>query len=161
MAFVSVPRDLSRVKNKIAFNLTRRQILCILPTALLGLGVYFLTRDTVGVTNAATFMVLIMIPGFLFGLYERDGLTLEQVLRHRFRVRYRRPGARPYVTRNTYGSPAPSPEERRGSPLEIPAFRQKGTDPFSPAKKPGAGGDLRTAVHPLSGDGAGRRLPGG
>lgn len=163
MAFVSVPRDLSRVKNKVAFNLTRRQILCILPTALLGLGLYFLTRDFMGVTNAATVMVLVMVPGFLFGLYEKDGLYLEQVLRHRIRVRYLRPHSRPYVTRNRYADPAQTPEERRRSPLETPSSRKKpgktGTIPVFPA--PGTEGALRPGFHPVSGDGARRRMPGG
>ena len=29
MAFVSVPKDLTKVKNKIIFNLTKRQLLCL------------------------------------------------------------------------------------------------------------------------------------
>ena len=28
MAFVSVPKDLTKVKNKIIFNLTKRQLIC-------------------------------------------------------------------------------------------------------------------------------------
>lgn len=116
MAYVSVPKDLSRVKNKILFNLTRRQLLCLVPTALLGLALYFLTRDTVGVTNAATLMVLVMVPGFLFALYEKDGMFLEQILAQRIRVKYKRPHARPYMTENTQQDPAPGPEERRRTP---------------------------------------------
>ena len=30
MAYVQVPKDLTKVKNKVAFNLTKRQIICIL-----------------------------------------------------------------------------------------------------------------------------------
>ena len=29
MAYVSVPKDLTKVKNKVAFNLTKRQLICI------------------------------------------------------------------------------------------------------------------------------------
>ena len=29
MAFVSVPKDLTKVKNKIIFNLTKRQLICL------------------------------------------------------------------------------------------------------------------------------------
>ena len=74
MAYVPVPKDLSRVKNKIVFNLTKRQLICLLPTAVIGVALYFLVRDALGVTNAATVMVLAMLPGFLFGLYEKDGM---------------------------------------------------------------------------------------
>ena len=28
MAYVSVPKDLTKVKNKVVFNLTKRQIIC-------------------------------------------------------------------------------------------------------------------------------------
>ena len=114
MAYVTVPKDLSKVKNKIVFNLTKRQLICLVPTAVLGVALYFLTRDAMGVTNAATVMVLAMLPGFLFGLYERDGMFLEQVLRNRIRVKYRRPHNRPYVTENEYDVPA-QPEERRSN----------------------------------------------
>ena len=29
MAYVNVPKDLTRVKNKIAFNMTKRQLICL------------------------------------------------------------------------------------------------------------------------------------
>ena len=29
MAYVTIPKDLSKVKNKVAFNLTKRQLICI------------------------------------------------------------------------------------------------------------------------------------
>ena len=114
MAYVTVPKDLSRVKNKLGFNLTKRQLICLLPTAVIGVALYFLVRDALGVTNAATIMVLAMLPGFLFGLYEKDGMYLEQVLRNRIRVKYRRPHNRPYATDNDYDHP----EERSSHQID-------------------------------------------
>ena len=114
MAYVTVPKELSRVKNKIVFNLTKRQLICLLPTAVIGVALYFLVRDALGVTNAATVMVLAMLPGFLFGLYEKDGMYLEQVLRNRIRVKYRRPHNRPYATDNDYDHP----EERSSHQID-------------------------------------------
>ena len=29
MAYVTIPKDLTKVKNKVAFNLTKRQLICI------------------------------------------------------------------------------------------------------------------------------------
>ena len=90
------------MKNKIAFNLTKRQLICLIPTALIGVALYFFARNALGVTNAAAVMVLAMVPGFLFALYERDGMVLEQVLKYRIRVKYLRRHNRPYQTENEY-----------------------------------------------------------
>jgi len=102
MAYVNVPQDLSKVKNKILFNLTKRQLICLVPTAVLGVALYFLSKPTLGVTAAALVMVLIMVPGFLFALYEKDGMPLEQILRNILRVKLLRPHSRRYETENRY-----------------------------------------------------------
>ena len=52
MAYVSVPKDLTKVKNKVAFNLTKRQIICIGIGAAIGIPFYFLTRGILGMSNA-------------------------------------------------------------------------------------------------------------
>ena len=74
MAFVSVPKDLTKVKNKIIFNLTKRQLICFGIAAAVGLPFYFLSRGIIGSSNAATGMCLLMLPAFLFAMYEKDGL---------------------------------------------------------------------------------------
>ena len=81
MAFVSVPKDLTKVKNKIIFNLTKRQLICFGIAAAVGLPFYFLSRGIIGSSNAATGMCLLMLPAFLFAMYEKDGLPLEKVLK--------------------------------------------------------------------------------
>ena len=37
MAYVSVPKDLTKVKSKVMFNLTKRQVVCLGIAAALGL----------------------------------------------------------------------------------------------------------------------------
>ena len=64
MAFVSVPKDLTKVKNKIILNLTKRQLICLGIAAAVGLPFYFLTRGLIGSSNAATGMCLLMLPAF-------------------------------------------------------------------------------------------------
>ena len=44
MPYVPVPKDLTKVKTKLAFNLTKRQLICFSLAALAGLPVYFLTK---------------------------------------------------------------------------------------------------------------------
>ena len=63
-------------KNKVVLNLTKRQLICLSAAAAIGLPFYFLTREWIGTTNAATGMVLLMLPAFLFAMYEKDGLPL-------------------------------------------------------------------------------------
>lgn len=40
-----VPKDLSKIKTKIFFNLTKRQLLCFGCGAVIGIPLYFLTRS--------------------------------------------------------------------------------------------------------------------
>lgn len=102
MAYVSVPKDLTKVKNKVAFNLTKRQIICICIGAAIGIPFYFLTREILGMSNAATIMVLLMLPAFMFAMYEKDGMHLEDVILHILNVKVFRPSVRTYETENYY-----------------------------------------------------------
>lgn len=102
MAFVSVPKDLTKVKNKVVLNLTKRQIICLTIAAAIGLPFYFLTRNIIGTSNAATGMVLLMIPAFLFAMYEKDGLPLEKILWNIITVKILNPAIRRYEIENLY-----------------------------------------------------------
>lgn len=104
MAYVSVPKDLTKVKNKVAFNLTKRQIICIGIGAAIGIPFYFLTRGILGMSNAATVMVILMLPAFMFAMYEKDGMHLEDVILHILNVKVFRPQVRTYETENYYES---------------------------------------------------------
>ena len=102
MAYVPVPKDLSKVKTKVAFNLTKRQILCFSVALLIGLPLFFLLKGSTGTSLAAFVMILVMLPCFLFAMYERDGLPLEKVLKNILRTRFLYPRVRPYKTENFY-----------------------------------------------------------
>jgi hypothetical protein len=102
MAFVSVPKDLTKVKNKVVLNLTKRQLICLLIAAAVGLPFYFLTRHYLGTSNAATGMVILMLPAFMFAMYEKDGLPLERVLWNVINVKLLRPAVRHYEMENLY-----------------------------------------------------------
>ena len=47
-------------------------------------------------------MILVMLPFFLFAMYEKNGQPLEKVLRNMFRVCFSRPKLRPYRVQNYY-----------------------------------------------------------
>lgn len=102
MAYVSVPKDLTKVKNKLAFNLTKRQLICFGIGAAMGIPVFFLLRNVIGMSNAATIMVLVMLPAFMFAMYEKDGLPLEKILLNVIHVKLRYPAIRRYEIENLY-----------------------------------------------------------
>lgn len=104
MAYVNVPNDLSKIKTKLAFNLTKRQLICFGGAAAVGIPLYLLTRSALGNTGALFLMLAVMLPAFLLAMYERDGLPLEKVVGHIVRARFLRPGVRPYRTENIYAS---------------------------------------------------------
>ncbi len=102
MAFVSVPKDLTKIKNKVVLNLTKRQLICLLAAAAVGLPFYFLTKNYIGTSNAATGMVILMLPAFLFAMYEKEGMPLEKVLLNIINVKLKKPAVRKYEVKNIY-----------------------------------------------------------
>ena len=102
MAYVPVPKDLSKIKTKLAFNLTKRQLICFSAAASVGLPTYLLTRGALGNSAAMLLMIGLMLPFFFFAMYEKDGLPLEKVLKNIIRTRFLYPRVRPYKTENFY-----------------------------------------------------------
>ena len=102
MPYVNVPNDLSKIKTKIAFNLTKRQLICFGGAALVGIPAYLFSRSSFGSTGAMFVMLVVMLPAFMLAMYERDGLPFEKVVRNILRAKFTRPGIRPYKTQNIY-----------------------------------------------------------
>jgi len=102
IAYVSVPKDLSRVKTKIILNLTKRQILCFGIAAAIGVPTYFLTRGFMGNSAAVMVMIIFMLPAFFAAMYEKDGLPAERIVLNIVRARWYHPSKRPYKTENFY-----------------------------------------------------------
>ena len=102
MAYVQVPKDLTRVKTKVMFNLTKRQLICFSLAGLVGIPFYLLTRHALGSTLSACMMIVLVLPFFLFAMYEKDGMPLEKVLMNIIRMKFQRPGIRPYKTEKFY-----------------------------------------------------------
>ena len=103
-SYISVPRDLTRVKSKILFNLTKRQLICFSVAALIGVPFFFLLKRTGNMSLAAMGMIIIMLPLFFLAMYERNGQPLEIIIRHVIRARFLRPKIRPYKTDNYYSA---------------------------------------------------------
>lgn len=101
MAYVNVPKDLSKVKTKVMFNLTKRQLVCF-GTGLIGVPLFFLLKSYVSTSTASLCMVLVMLPFFMLAIYEKNGQPLEKIIHSYVQVRFVRPKHRPYQTNNFY-----------------------------------------------------------
>lgn len=102
MAYVPVPTDLTKVKTKVAFNLTKRQLICFGVGAFIGIPLFFLLRAPVGNSAAAMLMMLVMLPFFMLAMYEKHGLSLEKIVSSIIKTAVIRPKRRPYKTNNFY-----------------------------------------------------------
>ena len=102
MAYISVPRDLTRVKSKVIFNLTKRQFLSFGAAALIGVPSFFLFKHVASTSMATLGMMIIMMPFFFLGMYEKDGMPCEVLVKHFIQAKFIRPKTRPYQTNNDY-----------------------------------------------------------
>ena len=104
MAYVTIPKDLSKVQSKVLFGLTKRQVICFGAAAIIGVPLFFLTKGALGTTTAALCMILVMLPFFLFAMYEKNGQPLEVFLGHLIENKFFRPKTRIYQTNNLYSA---------------------------------------------------------
>jgi len=102
MAYIPVPKDLSKVKTKVALNMTQRQLICFSLAGVIGIPVYLLSRNFLGNDVATLFMVVIMLPFFFVAMYEKDGFPAEKIFYHIIRQKLLNQGIRPYKTENFY-----------------------------------------------------------
>lgn len=103
-SYISVPRDLTKVKSKVMFNLTKRQLICFGLAALIGVPSFFLLKSVIAVNTAVMGMMVIMMPFFFLAMYEKNGQPLEVILGHLIQAVFLRPKQRPYKTDNYYAA---------------------------------------------------------
>lgn len=102
-SYISVPRDLTKVKTKLFFNLTKRQLICFGVAAAVGVPSFFLLRKLSGNISFSTMgMLVVMMPLFMLAMYEKNGQPLEVILKHVIQAKFIRPKIRPYQTDNYY-----------------------------------------------------------
>ena len=103
-SYISVPRDLTKVKSKVMFNLTKRQLICFGMAVLIGVPSFFLMKTVMKTNTAVMGMMVIMMPFFFLAMYEKNGQPLEVILEHMIQAIFQRPKIRPYVTDNYYAA---------------------------------------------------------
>ena len=78
MAYVQIPKDLKKVKTKVAFNLTIRQIIGFCVAGVGGFPTYFFCKDLFPSDVAVILMICATLPFFFITFYEKDGLPFEK-----------------------------------------------------------------------------------
>ena len=103
-SYIAVPRDLTKVKSKVMFNLTKRQLICFSVAALVGVPSFFFLKHMGNNSVAAMGMMVIMMPLFFLAMYEKNGQPLEVIVHHFYQAVFVRPKVRPYQTNNYYAA---------------------------------------------------------
>ena len=99
---VTVPKNLSGIKTKVAMNLTKRQLICFSAAGAVGIPFYIFTKGVLGTQASALIMVAIMLPFFFLAFYEKDGFPAEKILYFMIRQKFLTPGIRPYKSENLF-----------------------------------------------------------
>ena len=118
---VSVPKDLSKIKTKLALNLTKRQIFCFGAGIAVAVPVFFLTKSVLGTESAAMVCMACLFPFFLLGMYEKNGVPAEKLLYYSIRRKVLRPEIRPRMNRTRFEEE----EYRKKVRKEIAALERK------------------------------------
>lgn len=71
MPYVQVPKDLAKIKTKVAFYLTKRQLICLGIAGVTALPTYFLTREAIGNMGA---MLLLKVVSILTAMVMTAGI---------------------------------------------------------------------------------------
>ena len=94
MAYVPIPKDLNKVKTKVAFNLTKRQLIGFTLAGLVGIPVYLFMRKFVPNDIAVIFLIVSTLPIFFITLFEKDGLTFEKYFKYIYLHKFYQPQKR-------------------------------------------------------------------
>lgn len=121
IAYVTIPKDLTKVKSKVLFGLTKRQLICFGGAAVIGLPLFFLLKTSISRSAATLCMILVMLPFFLLAMYEKHGQPLEEIAGQMIRTLFLRQKERPYQTNNFYAAM----ERQAQAEKEVKAIVQK------------------------------------
>ena len=80
MAYVKVPKDLTKVKTKVALNMTKRQLIGFSIAGLIGFPVYMLCKNYLSTDISMIAMSIAVLPVLFATLYEKDNLPFEKHL---------------------------------------------------------------------------------
>lgn len=108
-----VPKDVSAIKKKLVFNLTKRQIISFLLAGVAGFSAYGFLKNYMETDMAALVMTGVMMPFLFVGIYEKDGYPAEKIAYFMIRRTFLLPGIRPYRAENFYEMQSKTEQQER------------------------------------------------
>lgn len=98
---VRIPKDLNNIKEKIALNLTKRQLIWF-PIGIAVGGIAFFVTKSISTELAVTLLVLFTMPFMFIAMYEKDGFFIEDIIKHYFTANFYMPKIRIYKSQNIF-----------------------------------------------------------
>ncbi|MGF0039148.1 PrgI family protein [Peptoniphilaceae bacterium SGI.131] len=100
MAFTEIPKDLLEIKKKVAFNLTLRQLVAVVITAIVCVPLYIFLKPLGDLRVYFTGTLALLI--FLLLLYKKDGITLDRYMIYKIKRTKLNKINRHLIKRNNY-----------------------------------------------------------
>ncbi len=94
MAYVEIPKDLGKIKTKVVFNLTLRQIIGFGFAAVFAIPSYLISKTIVGNDIGILILIIISFPFFFVTFYEKDGLKCEDYIKYIYLHKFHHPNIR-------------------------------------------------------------------
>ena len=120
-----VPKDVSAIKKKLVFNLTKRQIISFLLAGFAGFSVYSFLKNYMETDMAALVMTGVMMPFLFVGIYEKDGYPAEKIAYFMVRRIFLLPGIRPYKAVNFYDMQGISEQQEKNQKEKMKGGKQQ------------------------------------
>lgn len=120
-----VPKDVSAIKKKLIFNLTKRQIISFLLAGVAGFSAYGFLKNYMETDMAALVMTGVMMPFLFVGIYEKDGYPAEKIAYFMIRRAFLLPGIRPYKAENFYDMQNISEQQEKNRKEKMKGGKQR------------------------------------
>lgn len=124
MAYVPVPKDLDKIKTKVAFNLTIRQLIGFAVAALIGIPVYLTVKKYLPNDVSTIFLLVSTLPIFYITFFDKDGLTFEKYFKYYYLHKFYQPQRR--VRKEVYLEEKRKANAKLKSDAKTTKKRQKG-----------------------------------
>lgn len=98
MAYVEIPRDLTKIKTKLVGGLTKRQLIGFGVAGIIGFPTYFGLKQYLPDEIALITLILVSTPAVLFAVYEKDGIPAEEIFKSWLKFKYLNQPVRVYKT---------------------------------------------------------------
>lgn len=124
MAYVPVPKDLDKIKTKVAFNLTKRQLIGFFVAALVGIPIYLTAKKYLPNDISMIFLLVSTLPIFYITFFDKDGLTFEKYYKYLYLHKFYQPQKR--VRKEVYLEEKRKADAKLKSNAKTTKKRQKG-----------------------------------